>query len=188
MRFHPLIILPIYLISCPIIILSSPMIQKGILLRGPNWPYTCFRFYDIIFENLVTLIWELTTLVAHFSYFCCIFIVFWNILSNYPISSLKIRRVILIWELAAPIKLFLYFHDISTIFYNILSNYPISSLKIWWVILIWELAALIKLSSFVAIAPPLQPFPSTNNLYLHHLRRVLGKILEENIRRYTLSN
>ena len=124
MRFHPLIILPIYLISCPIIILSSPMIQKGILLRGPNWPYTCFRFYDIIFENLVTLIWELTTLVAHFSYFCCIFIVFWNILSNYPISSLKIRRVILIWELAAPIKLSICFHDISTIFYNILSNYP----------------------------------------------------------------
>ena len=75
MRFHPLNILHIYLISCPIIILSSPMIQKGILLRGPNWPYTCFRFYDIILENLVTLIWELTTLVSHFSYFCYLYCV-----------------------------------------------------------------------------------------------------------------
>ena len=150
MRFHPLNILHIYLISCPIIILSSPMIQKGILLRGPNWPYTCFRFYDIILENLVTLIWELTTLVSHFSYFCYLYCVLnyliqlSDIISENQVGNPDVgascRDQTFFW---ISITFVLYF----TIFYPIIP-------KIWWVILIRKLAALIKLFLYFMTSLP----------------------------------
>ena len=91
-----------YSIHLPYILSNHHFIQphdpKVVLLRGPNWPFSCFRFFFKIF----------------IVYYICT--IFYNILSDYLISSLKIWWVILIWELAALIKLFLYFHDISTIF------------------------------------------------------------------------
>ena len=62
-----------YSIHLPYILSNHHFIQphdpKVVMLRGPNWPFCCFRFFDIIFENLVTLIWELAALVKLFLYF-----------------------------------------------------------------------------------------------------------------------